>query len=104
MDSVEELEKFSDFPDELILLPKLETLIINADALSKIPFELFEMPALKELKITGKNPQKYPLIGYLEKFFKISKKYKFNKNELLKNPNTLFNFIYQKTAYNLQNS
>jgi len=31
-------------------------------------------------------------------------KYKFNKNELLKNPNTLFNFIYQKTAYNLQNS
>jgi hypothetical protein len=71
---------FVDFPDVLVFLPKLETLIIDAAVINSVPFEIFEMPALKELKISGRDSAKYPLVSHFEKFFNLSKKNKFDKN------------------------
>jgi hypothetical protein len=62
----------------LLLLPKLRNLTINAEAINNIPFELFDMLALKTLNITGKNAKKYPAIPDLEKFFNLTRKAQFD--------------------------
>lgn len=87
---------FVDFPDVLVFLPKLETLIVDAAVINSVPFEIFEMPALKELKISGRDSSKYSLVSHYENFFNLSKKNNFDKNfiysvlDILKYPELMF--------------
>ena len=58
------------FPECLIKFKQLKKLTLSAGVVNQLPRELFEMPMLEELKISGKNSKKYPKVVLFDSFFR----------------------------------
>lgn len=58
------------FPECLTKFKHLKKLTLPAVIINQTPKELFEIPLLEELKISGKNPEKYPKVVLFDSFFR----------------------------------